>query len=106
MKFLFLLFIYFLSCSLSAQKISFVTYGTNEGLPQSQVTSITQDNQGYLWVGTFGGLGRFNGKDFVTYSTKHGLLNNRISFSSLKTYKTFFKITLFKYLNLLIVVLV
>jgi sensor histidine kinase YesM len=80
MKFLFLLFFYFLSCSLSAQKISFVTYGTNEGLPQSQVTSITQDNQGYLWVGTFGGLGRFNGKDFVTYSTKDGLLNNRISF--------------------------
>ena len=79
MKYLLILLL-FIPTFLEAQKISFVTYGTNEGLPQSQVTSITQDNEGYLWVGTFGGLGRFNGKDFVTYSTKNGLLNNRISF--------------------------
>ena len=79
MRYLLILFIIF-PAFYKAQKISFVTYGTNEGLPQSQVTSITQDDEGYLWVGTFGGLGRFNGKDFVTYSTKNGLLNNRISF--------------------------
>lgn len=60
------------------QKYSFVSYSTNEGLPQSQVTSVVQDANGYLWVGTLGGLGKFNGKDFVVYSSQSGLLNNRI----------------------------
>ena len=75
--FFFLLCFSFVTCSYS-QKISFVNYGTNEGLPQSQVTSIVQDKQGYLWVGTLGGLAKFNGKDFEIYSTESGLLNNRI----------------------------
>lgn len=62
-----------------AQKFSFVNYTTQDGLPQSQVSAITQDNEGYLWIGTIGGLSRFNGGEFVTYSSKEGLLNNRIT---------------------------
>lgn len=62
------------------QKYSFVSYNPTNGLPQSQVTALTQDPDGYLWVGTLGGLAKFNGKDFVTYTTEDGLLNNRISF--------------------------
>lgn len=62
-----------------SQKLSFLNYSTNEGLPQSQVNAIVQDKDGYLWVGTLGGLAKFNGKDFVTYSTLDGLLSNRIS---------------------------
>lgn len=69
-----------LSGSAFAQRYSFLTYNTEQGLPQSQVTSITQDDFGYLWVGTLGGLSKFNGKDFTSYSTEDGLLNNRITF--------------------------
>ena len=61
------------------QKYSFVTYSTEEGLPQSQVNAIVQDNEGYLWIGTIGGLTRFNGEDFVPYTSREGLLNNRIT---------------------------
>lgn len=32
-----------------------------EGLPQVSATAIVQDADGYLWVGTFGGLVRFDG---------------------------------------------
>ena len=60
------------------QKYSFVTYSNEEGLPQSQVTAISQGPDGYLWVGTLGGLAKFNGKEFVPFSTQHGLWNNRI----------------------------
>tara|TARA_B110000305_G_C19456223_1_gene651094 strand:+ start:1192 stop:4149 length:2958 start_codon:yes stop_codon:yes gene_type:complete len=72
---LFLLF----NGALFGQKLSFVTYGTKEGLPQSQVTAMTQDERGYLWIGTLGGLAKFNGNQFVSFSSKDGLLNNRIT---------------------------
>lgn len=63
----------------NAQSYSFLRYSIADGLPQSQVSSIAEDKQGYLWVGTLGGLGRFNGSNFVNFSTKDGLLNNRIT---------------------------
>ena len=31
---------------------------TEEGLPQNTVTAITQTRDGYIWIGTFGGLAR------------------------------------------------
>lgn len=73
--------VFFLFCvqHSQAQKFSFVNYNTEQGLSQSQVTSICQDNKGYLWIGTIGGLDRFNGDDFKQFSDKDGLLNNRIN---------------------------
>lgn len=76
---LFFLFLITSACGFS-QRYTFLSYSTAQGLPQSQVTSIAQDEQGYLWVGTLGGLSKFNGKDFETYTTEDGLLNNRITF--------------------------
>lgn len=76
-----LLFFFFSVCLhifSHSQRYSLLNYSTENGLPQSQVTCLTQDDDGYLWVGTLGGLARFNGKDFHTYSTENGLLNNRI----------------------------
>lgn len=80
---LFYLFCFATSLGLNAQRYSFLSYNTSQGLPQSQVSSITQDKEGYLWVGTLGGLAKFNGKDFHTISTENGLLNNRITFLAL-----------------------
>ena len=37
------------------------------GLPNSSVTAITQTPDGYLWVGTYNGLARFDGTRFVTF---------------------------------------
>jgi ligand-binding sensor domain-containing protein/two-component sensor histidine kinase len=79
LKYLFLLVSVLAALLSSAQKTAFISYGTIEGLPQSQVTSIVQDKQGYLWVGTLGGLARFNGKQFKSFSSDDGLLNNRVN---------------------------
>ncbi len=43
-------------------------YGVEHGLPQSQVNTMTQDNDGNLWVGTVSGLASWNGIEFKTYS--------------------------------------
>ncbi len=40
------------------------------GLPQRSVTVICQTSDGYLWLGTKGGLARFDGVRFVTYDDK------------------------------------
>jgi signal transduction histidine kinase/ligand-binding sensor domain-containing protein len=38
---------------------------TVNGLPQNSVNAIAQTPDGYVWVGTFGGLARFDGLRFV-----------------------------------------
>ncbi|MBL8991432.1 MAG: hypothetical protein JNJ48_07625 [Phycisphaerae bacterium] len=37
------------------------TWDTRRGLPQDTVTSVAQTPDGYLWLGTFGGLARLDG---------------------------------------------
>ncbi|MBX7170116.1 MAG: hypothetical protein K1X72_04105 [Pyrinomonadaceae bacterium] len=53
---------------------------TEQGLPQNSVNAIIQSRDGYLWLGTFGGLARFDGIKFTTYNSGNtpGLKNNRI----------------------------
>jgi signal transduction histidine kinase/ligand-binding sensor domain-containing protein len=51
-----------------------------EDLPSSTVTSIAQTKDGYLWVGTYNGLARFDGARFVTFDpmTKPELSQTRV----------------------------
>jgi len=42
-------------------------YSGDDGLPQSHVNAILQTRDGYLWVGTFGGLARFDGTTFTIF---------------------------------------
>jgi len=60
------------------ERLNFSLYTNTEGLPQRQVLAVTRDEQGYLWVGTYGGLSRFNGRSFLTLRTHHGLSSNGI----------------------------
>jgi signal transduction histidine kinase/ligand-binding sensor domain-containing protein len=47
---------------------SFDTFGPEVGLPQTNVTAVCQSRDGYLWVGTEAGLGRFDGVRFVAFT--------------------------------------
>ncbi len=47
-----------------------VTTG-EKGLPNSSVTAIAQTHDGYLWVGTYNGLARFDGERFRQYNPEN-----------------------------------
>ena len=51
-----------------------------DGLPQNSVTSIVQSADGYLWLGTWGGLARFDGISFQTFdaSTTPAFRSSRV----------------------------
>src|SRR5271154_665397 len=43
------------------------SWQTDSGLPQNTVHAIVQTRDGYIWLGTEGGLVRFDGVQFVVY---------------------------------------
>lgn len=57
-------------------------FSTEDGLCSNAVSSIIQDDYGYIWVGTWNGLSRFDGYNFFNYKTgdssKVPLMHNRI----------------------------
>ena len=61
------------------QKVNFQKFSIKDGLCQSTVKQIEQDNYGNLWLATNYGLSKFNGKNFETYSFTDGLPSNDIS---------------------------
>jgi class 3 adenylate cyclase/ligand-binding sensor domain-containing protein/predicted metal-dependent HD superfamily phosphohydrolase len=64
---LFLSFV-FLSTGISQNNdIKFNNFTINEGLSQSFVTDVLQDNKGYIWVATQDGLNKFDGYKFIKF---------------------------------------
>ena len=60
---------FLLSHLASAQIHNFIRYSLQDGLPQSQVLSIIQDQKGYLWIGTSGGgVSRYDGLSFLNFT--------------------------------------
>ena len=43
------------------------TWQIEQGLPQNKVTAVVQTHEGYLWVGTYNGLARFDGVRFTVF---------------------------------------
>ncbi len=43
-------------------------YTTKNGLPNNSILSLHQDKKGFLWIGTYNGLCRYDGREFKTYT--------------------------------------
>lgn len=44
------------------------TWGTSEGLPHNSINALAQSQDGYLWIATWEGLARFNGREFTLFT--------------------------------------
>src|ERR1044072_8366484 len=66
----------------TAQKLSFEYLTVKDGLAQNTVQSIVKDKYGFMWIGTWNGLCRYDGYTFKVYSTIPGdstsIANSRI----------------------------
>lgn len=76
---LYIFFLLVLSLAGSAQKVNLQKFSIKDGLVQSTVRCIEQDNYGNLWLATNNGLSGFNGKTFVTVTTTNGLPSNEVN---------------------------
>lgn len=64
------------------------TWTASNGLPGNTITDIIQDSTGYMYLGTYDGLVRFDGVEFVTYNRnydeKYGFISARKVFEDSK----------------------
>lgn len=69
-----------LGLSLGAQSLAFRRFDHRDGLPQSQVSSLLEDRQGFIWVGTYqGGVARLGPSGFITFGPNQGLQGKTVS---------------------------
>ena len=58
-------------------------YSTENGLKSDAIAELIQDDYGYIWIGTWNGLSRFDGYHFYNYQTGNGShiphLHNRVA---------------------------
>ena len=59
-------------------RIALRSYGSRDGLDNLAINRIAQDSLGYLWVGTQGGLFRFDGHRFQGFGIQDGLPSTNI----------------------------
>ncbi len=54
-------------------------YSEMAGLVHNGCRSVFEDSRGFLWITTFNGLSRFDGKHFTNYGVKDGLPGSNIT---------------------------
>ncbi|PCH69060.1 MAG: hypothetical protein COC01_02380 [Bacteroidetes bacterium] len=77
-KYLFILFV-LAPNFVFGQSYYYKRYSLEEGLAQSQVYSMHQDQFGNLWLGTIGGITKFDGIRFKSFTTKDGMANSAVT---------------------------
>ncbi|MBL7916947.1 MAG: hypothetical protein JNM96_01025 [Bacteroidia bacterium] len=51
-----------------SQVARFAHLNVDNGLSYNSISCITQDNKGFIWIGTYNGLNKYDGYKFTTIS--------------------------------------
>ena|SRR5688572_26396185 len=68
-----------ISSHATSQQLIFKTYTAEDGLVSNPVRRIFQDSRGFIWIGTWQGLSKYDGHKFTNYTTVNGLSDNLIN---------------------------
>ena len=78
-----LILLLFLPYTFAAVEVRSKQITMADGLASSTVRHFMQDSKGFIWMGTFNGLNRYDGNAFITYSPS---LDNSLSLADRKVY--------------------
>ncbi|MDQ0638740.1 signal transduction histidine kinase/ligand-binding sensor domain-containing protein [Pedobacter sp. W3I1] len=81
---------FFAGTTCEGQSYYFKQYQADDGLAHNSVHAIIQDKNGFIWIGTRGGLNRFDGYTFKTLKnekSKFGNIGNNIIISLIEDKK-------------------
>ena len=67
--------IIFFTQKVTGQNYALYHFDVDNGLASNTVYEITQDEQGYIWLGTYNGLCRYDGVSFKNYRSENMLRN-------------------------------
>ncbi|QAA80450.1 hypothetical protein EI546_01320 [Aequorivita sp. H23M31] len=81
-----LLFLFLQLSSLGAQpdtyslesSVNFQKFGKKDGLPSSKTKSVFEDSKGYIWIGTYAGISRFDGHSFYSFKDQDNRARHQI----------------------------
>lgn len=63
----------------TGQQLIFKTYTVEDGLVANPVRCVLQDKKGFIWIGTWEGLSKYDGDKFTNYNTANGLSHNMVN---------------------------
>lgn len=56
-------------------------YNNPNGLPTSEANAITETEEGFIWIGSYAGLIRYDGNNFERFDSTTGIANVRCLFT-------------------------
>ncbi len=71
-----LFFLFIFNFQVIAQQMPFASLSIADGLEDTVIFSIEQDDLGFLWIASRTGINRYDGKQFWTYGRDDGLPHN------------------------------
>ena len=59
---------------------SAILYNNLNGLPTSDANAITETSEGFIWIGSYAGLIRYDGNTFERFDSTTGIASVRVLF--------------------------
>jgi signal transduction histidine kinase len=71
-------FLFSISVQLGNAQVILEHLTKKDGLPSNNISTISQDKEGYIWIGTDNGASRYDGKNIKTFTVDDGLTSNEV----------------------------
>ncbi|MFT4204453.1 MAG: two-component regulator propeller domain-containing protein [Chitinophagaceae bacterium] len=81
--FFYIILLFFSSITSKGQQVDVKHFDFRDGLSNNSVLTLYQDKNGYVWIGTYNGLNKYDGNEYTVYKNQIG---NAVSLPSNSIY--------------------